>query len=127
MGSRPAGQGVRRDQEGVISMSATGEQAALLQYEWRTDPRWAGITRDYSAHDVIRLRGCAAAEHAAARRGASRLWELLRGQETVRAHGAPVGSDATDPVRAEAQASYLPGWRAADGNLAGHAGPGQSP
>jgi isocitrate lyase len=105
-------------------MSATGEQAALLQYEWRTDPRWAGIARDYSAHDVVRLRGCSVRDHGGARHGASRLWELLRGQDAVRAHDALAGNHATDPARAHA--IYLPGWQAAHGNLASHAGPGQS-
>ena len=64
-------------------MSATGEQAAQLQREWETDPRWAGITRDYSARDVIRLRGRVAGEHSLARRGASRLWDLLRRPDAV--------------------------------------------
>ncbi len=108
-------------------MSATGEQAALLQYEWRTDPRWAGIARDYSAHDVIRLRGCAVRDHGGARRAASRLWELLRGRDAVLAHGALAGHDATHPATAGVQAICLPAWRAADGNLAGQAGPGQPP
>ena len=33
------------------------EQAAALQHDWDTNPRWEGITRDYTAEDVIRLRG----------------------------------------------------------------------
>jgi len=71
-------------------MDAIGEQVALLQREWQTDPRWAGITRDYSALEVIRLRGRLAAEHGQARGGAGRLWDLLHNRD-----GAPVvGSDA---------------------------------
>jgi isocitrate lyase len=114
MGSRPAGQDARRNQarrnqEGVISMSAIGEQAALLQHEWQTDPRWAGITRDYSALDVIRLRGRVAGEHSVARRAASRLWGLLHTQDTVRALGAATGNHAAQLARAGSQAIYLPG------------------
>ena len=30
---------------------------AALTKEWRTAPRWAGITRPYTAEDVVRLRG----------------------------------------------------------------------
>ena len=53
-------------------MCTNAEQAALLQREWETDPRWAGITRDYTAQDVIRLRGRVAGEHGLARRGLMR-------------------------------------------------------
>ncbi len=95
-------------------MSAIGEQAALLQHEWQTDPRWAGITRDYSALDVIRLRGRVAGEHSVARRAASRLWGLLHTQDTVRALGAATGNHAVQLARAGSQAIYLPG-QAADG------------
>ena len=145
MGLRPVGQHGRRYQEGVTSMSAIGEQAALLQREWQTRPRWAGITRDYSARDVIRLRGRAAVEHGPARRGATRLWGLLHSQDAVQAaacgNPAPPGSVArlkagdqaaacgnpAQPAGTGPQAVYLPCWQPADGNLAGHTGPGQSP
>jgi isocitrate lyase len=123
MGSRPAGQDARRNQEGVISMSATGEQAALLRHEWQTDPRWAGITRDYGAHDVIRLRGYAAGNHGFARRGASRLWSLLHSQDAVRALGALTGNLAGQLARAGSQAIHLTGWHPSDGNLEGHPAP----
>jgi len=108
-------------------MSAIGEQAALLQHEWRTNPRWAGITRDYGAHDVIRLRGSVAEEHGLARRGASRLWGLLHSQDAVPALGAVTGNHALQLVKAGLHAIHLPGRHAADPNLAGHTDPGQSP
>ena len=98
-------------------MSAIGEQTAHLQHEWETDPRWAGITRDYRAQDVIRLRGRAAREHEVARRGASRLWDLLHGQDAVGALGADPG-DEVQLLGAGFQAIYLPVGRAADGNPA---------
>ena len=82
-------------------MSAIGEQAALLQQEWETDPRWAGIARDYSAQDVIRLRGrVAGEEHGLARRRASRLWDLLHSRDAVQALGAVTGSQAVQVVKA---------------------------
>ncbi len=28
-----------------------------LEQEWDESPRWDGVTRDYSADDVLRLRG----------------------------------------------------------------------
>jgi isocitrate/methylisocitrate lyase len=106
-------------------MGAIGEQAALLQREWRTSPRWAGITRDYSAQDVIRLRGRAPGQHSLARRGARRLWDLLHGQDAVQALGAADGRHPAQLSGDGSQAVYLPGWQAAEGNLAGHTGPGE--
>ena len=110
-------------------MSAIGEQAALLQREWDTRPRWAGIARHYSAQHVIRLRGRIAGEqHSVARRGASRLWDLLNRRDGVRALGAVTGSQAVQAASAGAQAIYRPGGQAAagqaaDGNLTGRLAP----
>src|SRR6202020_2249876 len=88
---------------------------------------WAGITRDYSAQGVIRLRGSVVEEHTLARRGANRLWELLQTEDAVRALGAITGNQAVQMVKAGLQAIYLSGWQvAADGNLAGQTYPDQS-
>ena len=108
-------------------MGAIGEQAAQLQRDWETDPRWAGITRDYSARDVIRLRGCVAGEHGLARRGAGRLWDLLHPQDAAPALGAVVGDRAAEAARAGLPAIYVPGWQAGDGSLAGGGYPGLPP
>jgi hypothetical protein len=35
---------------------------------WQTSPRWRGITRPYTKHDVSRLRGSFQIEHTIARR-----------------------------------------------------------
>jgi isocitrate lyase len=114
MDARPVGQYSRRNQEGAINMGAIGGQAALLQREWETDPRWAGITRDYSAQDVIRLRNSVAGEHSLARRGASRLWDLLHNRDAAPTLGAVVGDHAVQAAGAGLDAIYLPGCQAAD-------------
>ena len=106
-------------------MDAIGEQAAQLQREWDTDPRWAGITREYSARDVIRLRGRVVGEHSLARHGAGRLWDLLHRQDAAPALGAVVGDRAAEAARAGLPAIYLPSWQAGDGSLAGGGYPGQ--
>jgi isocitrate lyase len=110
-------------------MGTIAEQAAQLQREWETDPRWAGITRDYTAHDVIRLRGCVAGEHGLARRGASRLWDLLHRRDARPALGVVVGDDAVQAQQAGLPAIYLPGGQAAEGTQAGggHLGPSLPP
>jgi isocitrate lyase len=108
-------------------MNTISQQAANLSREWETDPRWADITRNYTAEDVIRLRGSITEEHTLALRGASRLWELLQSEDAVRALGAITGNQAVQQVKAGLQAIYLSGWQvAADGNLAGHTYPDQS-
>src|SRR3954447_1949212 len=108
-------------------METISQQAASLRHAWETDPRWAGIERAYRAEDVIRLRGSVAQEHTLARRGASRLWQLLHSQDAVRALGALSGNQAVQMVKAGLQAIYLSGWQvAADANLAGQIYPDQS-
>jgi isocitrate lyase len=109
------------------TMESISQQAANLRESWETDQRWAGITRDYSPQDVIRLRGSVVEEHTLARRGAKRLWELLQTEDAVRALGAITGNQAVQMVKAGLQAIYLSGWQvAADGNLAGQTYPDQS-
>jgi isocitrate lyase len=101
--------------------------ADALRTEWETDPRWAGIQRDYAAEDVIALRGSIHVEHSLARAGAERLWELLAGDEPVRALGAMTGNQAVQMVKAGLQAVYLSGWQVAgDANLSGNTYPDQS-
>lgn len=94
-------------------------EAAELERRWRREPRWAGIRRDYSAEDVVRLRGSLRIEYTLARRGAERLWELLHTEPFVPALGALTGMQAVQMVRAGLRAIYVSGWQvAADQNLA---------
>jgi len=50
-------------------MTETSPQAARLAADWAENPRWRGITRPYSAADVVRLRGSVHIEHSLARLG----------------------------------------------------------
>ncbi len=103
------------------------DQAATLQQEWATDPRWAGAERSYSADDVVRLRGSVQEEHTLARLGAERLWEMLHEDGYVATLGALTGNQAVQQVKAGLRAIYLSGWQvAADANLAGQTYPDQS-
>ena len=89
--------------------------------------RWDGITRGYTIEDVARLRGSVLIEHTLARRGAERLWSLLRDEDYVAALGAMSGNQAMQMVRAGLKAIYLSGWQvAADANSAGAMYPDQS-
>jgi isocitrate lyase len=103
-------------------------EAASLERRWR-GARWRGIQRDYSAADVLALRGSVRIEHTIACLGADRLWAQLNSAdvEAVCTFGALTGSQAVQMVRAGLQAIYLSGWQvAADGNLAGQTYPDQS-
>ncbi len=101
--------------------------AAELEATWKKDPRWAGITRPYSAADVDRLRGSVQIEYTLARLGAERLWHLLHTRQYVPALGALTGNQAVQQVKAGLEAIYLSGWQvAADANLAGQMYPDQS-
>ncbi|MDH4421437.1 MULTISPECIES: isocitrate lyase [Bacillus] len=103
------------------------ERIEKLQENWELDKRWKGITRPYSAEDVIRLRGSIDIEHTLARRGAEKLWESLHTEDYINALGALTGNQAMQQVKAGLKAIYLSGWQvAADANLSGHMYPDQS-
>ena len=107
-------------------MSVNGE-TAKLEASWVADPRWAGVTRTYSAQDVDRLCGSVRIEHTLARLGAQRLWNLLTTQPYIHALGALTGNQAVEMVLAGLQAIYVSGWQvAADANTAGEMYPDQS-
>src|SRR5205823_3618563 len=98
-----------------------------LATEWKENPRWKGITRPYSAEDVVRLRGSIKIEYTLASLGAERLWNLLHTEPYIGALGALTGNQAVQQVKAGLKAIYLSGWQvAADANLAGQMYPDQS-
>ena len=98
-----------------------------LTNSWDRDERWTGITRPYSAEDVIKLRGSIDIEHTLAKRGAEKLWKYLHEEDFVHALGALTGNQAVQQVKAGLKAIYLSGWQvAADANLSGQMYPDQS-
>jgi isocitrate lyase len=110
--------------ETVMSRAA---QIKELEKDWAGNPRWTGVKRDYSAADVVRLRGSVQIEYTLARRGAEKLWELVHGDEPLSALGAVTGNQAIQEVQAGLKAIYCSGWQVAgDGNSAGQMYPDQS-
>jgi isocitrate lyase len=102
-------------------------EPSALERSWKSDPRWKGVTRPYTAADVARLRGTVAIEYTLARMGAERLWELLRTEPYVPALGAVTGNQAVQMVQAGLKAIYLSGWQVAgDNNLASQTYPDMS-
>ncbi len=108
-------------------MKTLNERAEQLQNDWSTNPRWEGITRPYSAEEVLKLRGSLNIEYSLARNGAEKLWKKLQSQKFVGALGAMTGNQAVQEVAAGLEAIYLSGWQvAADANVAGQMYPDQS-
>lgn len=108
-------------------MSNRETEIRNLQKDWAENPRWQGIKRDYSAEDVVRLRGSMVEEHTLARRGAEKLWRLVNEEPFINSLGALSGNQAMQQVKAGLKAIYLSGWQVAgDANLAGEMYPDQS-
>lgn len=59
-------------------MKTRTQQIEELQKEW-TQPRWEGITRPYSAEDVVKLRG-SVNPNAPGATGRGEMWRLLHGE-----------------------------------------------
>ncbi|MFD1038794.1 isocitrate lyase [Virgibacillus byunsanensis] len=95
--------------------------------EWENKMRWVGVERPYTPNDVVRLRGSIDIEYTIAKKGAEKLWDLLKDEDYVNALGALTGNQAVQQVKAGLKAIYLSGWQvAADANVAGHMYPDQS-
>ena len=103
------------------------EQIKNLKDEWANSSRWKGITRKYSAEDVVKLRGSVQIEHTLARMGSEKFWRLLHQEDPVCGLGALTGNQAIQEVQAGLKAIYCSGWQVAgDGNSAGEMYPDQS-
>lgn len=115
-------------------MSARGEQKMSraeqikqLEAEWADSPRWKGVTRTYSAEDVIKLCGSVQIEHTLARLGSEKFWRLIHQENPLCGLGALTGNQALQEVQAGLKVIYCSGWQVAgDGNSAGEMYPDQS-
>lgn len=105
----------------------TQSQIQALEQEWRENPRWKGITRPYSAEEVLKLRGKYKLDYTIATQMSELLWKKLNNQDFVAGLGALTGNQAVQEVDAGLEAIYLSGWQvAADANLSGEMYPDQS-
>ena len=98
-----------------------------LEKDWKENKRWSGITRPYSAADVVKLRGSLPIEYSIAKHTSEKLWGYFAKESYVNALGALTGNQAMQQVKAGLKAIYLSGCQvAADANLAGQMYPDQS-
>jgi len=106
------------------------DQIKKLQKEWDSNSRWQNVRRDYSAEDVVRLRGSFIPEYSLATKGANKLWDLVNGKAKkgyVNSLGALTAGQALQQVKAGIEAIYLSGWQvAADANTSETMYPDQS-
>ena len=108
-------------------MPDVAAEAARIAEDWATNPRWKGITRDYTPEEVVRLRGSMREDYTLARVTAQKLWDLLTSNDYINALGALTGGQAVQMVKAGLKSIYLSGWQVAgDANLAGETYPDQS-
>jgi len=108
-------------------MNSRQLEISHLEQDWAGNQRWKGISRAYSAADVVKLRGSMVVEHTLAKRGAQRLWQSLHTEPFVNSLGALTGNQAMQQVKAGLKAIYLSGWQVAgDANSAGEMYPDQS-
>jgi isocitrate lyase len=107
-------------------MKQTG-QVERLQSDWANSSRWQGVTRNYSAEQVVKLRGTVNVEHTLARLGSEKFWRLIHQEDPVCGLGALTGNQAIQEVQAGLKAIYCSGWQVAgDGNSSGEMYPDQS-
>lgn len=101
--------------------------AQEIENDWKTNPRWKGVKRTYTADKVARLQGSVTQEHTLARMGAEKLWQGLHDNDYIHALGAITGNQAVEMAKAGLKAIYLSGWQVAgDGNSASETYPDQS-
>ena len=108
-------------------MATREQQIAALKKDWAENPRWKDVKRNYTAEDVVRLRGSLQVEHTIAKRGAEKLWNMVTTEPFVNSLGALTGNQALQQVKAGLKSIYLSGWQVAgDANMAGEMYPDQS-
>ena len=102
-------------------------EAAELQRRWDSDERWRGITRPYTAEEVVRLRGRIRNDFSFARTAAEKLWALVTTEDYINTLGCYTGGQAVECAKAGLKAVYMSGWQvAADANLSIETYPDQS-
>src|SRR5687768_6941964 len=63
----------RNDGERRMAKLKEARDPKALERDWENNPRWDGITREYTAEDVLRLRGSIDIRYTLAEMGAERL------------------------------------------------------
>src|SRR5690606_3930780 len=125
--TRQRGHAMQGVDAGAGAGSRFHHEVAALELEWANDDRWKDTRRDYTAEDVVRLRGPVSIEYTLARLGAERFGERLRAGPPIRAACARTDAQALRIVRAGLDALYVSRRNVADRPIhAGQARPDRS-
>ena len=101
--------------------------AKEIRNDWKSNPRWKNVKRDYTAEEVVKLSGSVDIEHSLAKQGAEKLWDYIHNNDFINALGALTGNQALQQVKAGLKAIYLSGWQVAgDANTGMQMYPDQS-
>lgn len=110
------------------SQSTPFEEEIQRTREWLDSPRFEGITRLYSARQVVEQRGTIRQDHAVAREAAeqfyARLRELFEQRQSITTFGPYSPGQAVTMKRLGIEGIYLGGWAtSAKGSLSEDPGP----
>lgn len=86
-----------------------------LSDDWKNNPRWEGIKREYTAEDVWSLRGPVDIKYSIAELTSRKLWDSLHEDEPVRALSSMLPDQGKQQVRVGLKAIYASGWQVAAG------------
>ncbi len=101
--------------------------AKEIDNDWKSNPRWKNVKRDYTPEDVVKLSGSVEIEHSLAKNGSEKLWKYITNSDFVNALGALTGNQALQQAKAGLKAIYLSGWQVAgDANTGMQMYPDQS-
>ncbi len=106
----------------------TSEQQLAATTQWFASPRFAGIVRLYSPHDVVEQQGTISSDYTVARRAAeefyARLRQLFEQRKQVTTFGPYSPGQAVTLKRMGIEAIYLGGWAtSAKGSFSEDPGP----
>ena len=96
------------------------EMIEKINKDWNENPRWDGITRNYTAEEVVKLMPSIPVDHSLAKAGSNRFTKLLKEEAYVLGEGDP--SPAVVTFTTEAAAMAVNEWLAGVTGLAGAAG-----
>ena len=106
----------------------TSDQQLAATTQWFASPRFAGIVRLYSPHDVVEQQGTISSDYTVARRAAeefyARLRQLFEQRKQVTTFGPYSPGQAVTLKRMGIEAIYLGGWAtSAKGSFSEDPGP----
>ncbi len=94
------------------------EFVTRLKKDWKENPRWEGIKRDYTPEDIWQARGTIHIDHTLAKMNSKLLWEMLNSEKGVRVLSFQHPHQTVMQVYAGLPAGYGSGWQAAAGSNA---------